>query len=355
MRHGLIQLLSGYGPHRHGHTQGHLAGTGPHRRPGSEHGSAAVAHAAGKDIYFTVVSLVGIQGAAGQPKFPGEHGVEIALQPADQVGRDADVGHGELSGQVSPLPQQVARLGEGKGDGLRRLHRAAQHPSGVGLHAAGDVHRHHRHGTGIHHLHGGIGVTPQLGVETDTEEGVHHQVAAQTPGGKVRRGRKVLQPAAHCLQMGLHLPAVGGHLVPAAYQETADLHAGLQQLPCGGHAVAAVVAGAAEHGHPPLLLTRQPRQAALCHCGGGPVHQLERRDAPLLDGGPVQSAHLLRCRDLHGSIPPKSLAQTSFVPLPVRPGRKHWKPMIRGCEGGSPAALLHTPPSFFFALNCPPL
>ena len=140
MRHGLVQLLGGDGPHRARHAQGHLTGAAPHRGPGGEHRSAAVAHTASKDVYFTVVSLVGIPGTAGQPELLGKHGVEIAFQPQDQVGRDTDVGHGELSGQSAPLPQQIASLGEGKGDGLHRLHRAAQDPSGVGLHTAGDVH-----------------------------------------------------------------------------------------------------------------------------------------------------------------------------------------------------------------------
>ena len=140
MRHGLVQLLGGDGPHRARHAQGHLTGAAPHRGPGGEHGGAAVTHAAGKDVYFTVIPLVGLPVSSGQVKLLGEDSVEIALHLPDKVGGDADVGHRELSGQGAPLPQQIASLGEGKGDGLHRLHRAAQDPSGVGLHTAGDVH-----------------------------------------------------------------------------------------------------------------------------------------------------------------------------------------------------------------------
>ena len=270
--------------------------------PPREHRGATVPHAAPQNVNLSVVSLVGVPCPAGQMDVAGPHGPERLVQPPDQPGGDADVRHSQTSAAQSPLPQNMPRLRAGKSNGLIGFHGDPEDSPRVGLHPAGNVHRHHRHRAGVHHLHGGVGVPPERRIEPDTEQSVHHHVALQTPGGKGGVRRKVLQRAARLPETTLHLPAVRGHLLPLSHQKGPDLQPGLHQESGRGHAVPSIVSRPAKNSGPAPPPPIHQRDACLGHGLCGVLHQQCGTDPSVLNGRAVDLSHLRGGCDQHSHI-----------------------------------------------------
>ena len=106
-------------------------------------------------------------------------------------------------------------------------------------------------------MDGGQGIPPYIAVQPDAEEGVHHHIGLQAPGGKLSIiGLEGLQFSSCRRQFRLHGSGILGHLLMAAHQDTSHFKSRLQQLPGAGHAVAAVVARPAKAHYPSNAVPR---------------------------------------------------------------------------------------------------
>ena len=211
---------------------------------------------------------------------------------------------------------------------------------GVPVHPGGQVAGHHGGPPSVHPTDRRQKVPLHRPLQSHAEQGIHTAVTGRQPGCQQPVLQiQGLQSAAGLLQLLLHGPGVRGHFGPVPHQESPHPIPPLPQQPGGGDAVPAVVPRAAEQSNPlgevavlglhhspylvrlPLLLRGQrlatrgehrhghrapdpsvrpgalhrPHQIGhrLGHLPGGVLHQLQRGDPPLLNGGPVQLSHLL--------------------------------------------------------------
>ena len=238
-------------------------------------------------------------GQPGTDKVTVDHR-RFGLQALNEIRRKADRVDDEPPRVERAVPHQMSQLGQGEGDGDGGLHGAAQHPAGVRLHAGGDVRRDDGSGALIHPADGVRRPAAHLGIQADAENSVHQHVGALHRLSLPVRGRvEVLQSAACGVQTPLHLRAVVGHLLPASGEQGAHLGSLLQQQTGNGHAVAAIVAAAAEHDGALSLDRPQHIFAGHEQADGRPLHQDSGAHAPLVDGGVVQIPHLLRSCHAH--------------------------------------------------------
>ena len=253
----------------------------------------------------------------------------------DQIVGNANVGHLHLSGAGAALSQVQAGLGAGEGDGDLGPDRLTQNLSGVPVHPRRDVAGYHRAGPVVHDPDGGQKGSGHRPSQPDAEQSVHHAVAGGQPHilpGFL--GAEGLQLAYGSDEFFLHGFGIRRHFIPVPHQEGPDLIAHAPQQPGGGHAVAPVVAGTAEHRHPrgrigvfglhkgaqlvhlpplclggrlfpgahdqaeglgkrpPVFFGTQYIPHRLRHRLGGPLHQVQGGNPPLLDGDAVQFPHL---------------------------------------------------------------
>ena len=106
-------------------------------------------------------------------------------------------------------------------------------------------------------MDGGKSVPPHIAVQANAEEGVHHHIGLQAPGGKLSIiGLEGFQFSSRRRQFGLHSSGILGHLLVAAHQDAPHFKSRLQQLSGAGHAVAAVVARPAKAHYPSNAVPR---------------------------------------------------------------------------------------------------
>ena len=86
-------------------------------------------------------------------------------------------------------------------------------------------------------------------------------------------------------------------LLGRAEQERGYVETGIGEQPRRHHAIAAIVAAAAEHGDAPRPRELLPRKS--CYGRGGRAHQLNRRNPKPLRGGAVAGLHLGCGQNVH--------------------------------------------------------
>ena len=112
------------------------------------------------------------------------------------------------------------------------------------------------------------------------------------------RARHDVDRAAH--GAGQFAPRHGGvarQLLRRAEQQRGYVEAGIGEQPRRHHAIAAVVAASAEHGHAPRMRELLPRKSR--HSRRGRAHQLNRRNPKPLRGGAVAGLHLGCGQNVH--------------------------------------------------------
>ena len=277
--------------------------------------------------------------AVGLPAGQGKaavHDFQPGCLVVQQIKGQSDIRYPQITGVLRAVPQIVARLGAGKGDGDGGTDGAAQNRAGVSVNAGGNVAGYHRAArAGLEQLHRQCGVAGDGPGQPHAKQGVHIAVAdGQQQHLLLIGGTEILQRSAAVPEPLLHGTGVGGHTIALTDKDSPNGKAPLHQQPGGGDAVAAVVAGAAEYGHPAALLGwvvhhglepfhfclvlvgegfalagdghqqgaaggRRPQggrrqQIFYCvgHRRGRLFHQLQRWDAPFLNGNAIQLLHL---------------------------------------------------------------
>ena len=187
---------------------------------------------------------------------------------------------------VAAGQQQMPWLDTMEGHGHARLGGDPQHLSRIAMHARGYVDRNHRQPGSPHAFDDRFGGAFERPGEASPKKSVHHQ-----PGTRQHAGLKRSDVAA---------PGVRGsgsitrQVIPLAQQCYSDRPACPRQPTSDDEAVAAVVAGPAQHAH---RRRGEAGQDGFGHGGACILHQLDARDAGR-DRGRIRARHLRYLEDL---------------------------------------------------------
>src|ERR1022692_2664520 len=217
-----------------------------------------------------------------------------------ELRRAADGRHAQLTHGIAIRRQRVSRLGDGKGDGVIGARLLTQRLPGIAGHARGDIHGHDFGerkaavdlANGVQH--GASGRTADSGAQ----QCVHHDRRQAGFGGDFARHRT----AAH-LQHAVVLRGVAFQVFRRGQQNHmhgARLEAG-EELAGHHHAIAAIVAFAAQHGDALHGQGRELFGQQLHYAMPGVFHEHQARDAHF-DGAPIYFAHLRGGQNFHGRL-----------------------------------------------------
>ena len=207
------------------------------------------------------------------PRAPGQQlppqsrviGEQPALAP-DRIRGNADVRDHQLADMVAARQQQMAGLGAVKSHGEHGRSRGPEDRAAVAIDAGGNVDRHHRHAGASHRLNRLSCDAVQGAREPGAEQPIDHEPGAFDQLGI--EGQHVVGPGIR--RQG----RVAAQALPRAEQGNPDRPAALLEKPGGHEAVAAVVAGSAEHERRPW------REAGRDRSGdrrAGVFHELDAR------------------------------------------------------------------------------
>ena len=196
-------------------------------------------------------------------------------------------------------------LGHGESHGSIRLHGGAHDAAGVGLDAGGDVGGDDDAIALVDPLHRRHHVPCQITPQADAKEGIDDHMGGAGEQMLIHVLRiEVLQLDAAGVEALFVGFGIWGHFLPFSHQKRPYLHPSLVEHSGAGHAVPAVVAGAAEHCGPgQLALLRLVLPVLQGHIGQSPRRPLHEQQTGLqisVDGGLIQPVQLL-CRSCsHG-------------------------------------------------------
>ncbi len=214
---------------------------------------------------------------------------QMATHAVREARGDADVGDADHPGQLATRVRQEPDLGEAEGHRSIGLHRDAEAPSGVAVHAARHVDGDADRGAAVHRGEDGRELPLDVLAEAGSEHGVHDHLGA----GEVGLGGAVadLDDLAAELfvdrEMQGRLAALAG---PTFREQHAGMKAALAEPPRADEAVAAVVSGAAHHGH--LGMRRGDHGHLVGDGAAGVLHEQRRRQTDLVDRVAIEPAHL---------------------------------------------------------------
>ena len=188
------------------------------------------------------------------------------------------------------------------------VHRYARHRAVARVDAARHVDGDDRRAVVVQHLDGACDLVARRAREAGAEQGVDEDRGARE---RVAVGAKALprapfeangRSALQAREADGGVAAVGGRVADA---HDGDVAASAAQDARRHEAVTAVVARAAEHDDPAVGCLALHRTGDL---GSGPLHQVDARDAVLVDRGAIDGTHLLCvrqrkqpvCCNLHG-------------------------------------------------------
>ena len=229
-----------------------------------------------------------------------------ALDLLHHTRRDADVGDHHLAGLLLGGRQHQRQLGRAERDRHRRLDAVADQLGGIGGHAGWQVDRDDRNAAGVevgdHRL-----VKPLQGcAQPGAEHRIDHQVVRahlgemQLPGALVSHLDDGDPEAPEDVEVDA---GVALDLGDPAHEEDRCLDPALIQRPGDDEAIAAVVALARDDGDATFGEIVVERLQRGHHLPAGVLHQHDRRDADIVDGGPIGLPHLRRVQDPHsGSL-----------------------------------------------------
>ena len=168
-----------------GHRHRNQPGTGPVCGPSGQRSRAGHRARSGHNQDHAGGSLVRFR-FAPRDEAGGILGLDPPQLAANQVGREADVGHLHLAGMACSRVEDQPGLETTERDGGVGEHRDSPHQPGLTLHARGDVDRDDRTSFVVDHLDGAGEGAFRRASEAGAEDGVHQDVGPRGLAAQAR-------------------------------------------------------------------------------------------------------------------------------------------------------------------------